>query len=195
VAEAKPYPLTAPVKIDIRGPNSTLETLKETVAPTLVAITSASGELLANELQVTAETSGPAKSVQATVGDQSFPLTLVGSVWKGVVPLAQLAGVSTVTIAAADEAGQVTLRQLAGFTDSIQKNYHALAETANNVVNFFGMNLNLKQFQQTFYSLFIAAILFIFMLAIAIRPRLQYWGMLAHTSVVVLLATLLWISG
>ncbi len=193
VAEAKPAVVTAPVTIAIRGPSDTIETIKD-AAPAVVAITSATAQLLADQLKVAVETSGPAESVQAVVGNQTIPLTLVDNVWQGVIPLAQLAGATVVTIQAADTEGNTALGQVAGFADSIQKNYNALGQKAESVVSFFGTSLNLGRFQQTFYSLSIAGLLFVLMIAIAVRPRIQYLTMVAHTSVVVVLATLLWVS-
>jgi hypothetical protein len=185
--------ITSPLKVDIRGPYTTLERA-QAVAPALVAITSATAQLLSDQLTIAVETAGQPKSVQAVVGNQAFPLTLVDNVWKGAIPLAQLAGATIVTVQAADNNGQTVLEQVAGFANSIQKNYNSLSQNAATAVNFFGAHVNLGRFQQTFYSLSIAALLFVLMVAIAVRPRIQYLAMVAHASVVVLLATLLWIS-
>lgn len=187
-----PAIISAPLQVDIRGPQSTLVTLEGTNPA--VAITSATAQLLADQLNVAVATSSSAQIVEATVGGKSFPLTLVDNLWQGTIPLAQLAGATVVTVKAVDGSGNSTFQQIAGFANSIQKNYNALSQNTDTLVNYFGVHLNTRQFQQTFYSLFIAALRFLLMLAIAIRPRIQYLSMVAHTSVVVILATLLLIS-
>ncbi len=192
--EAKPSVITSPLAIDIRGPSTTFDKA-QAATETLVAITSTSAKLLSDQLQLVVETAGPTKSVQASVGGKEFPMTLVNNLWQVTIPLSQVAGATLLTVQAADASGHITLKQVAGFASSIQKNYNALGEQTQNLVNYFGIHINPQQFQQVFYSLFIAALLFVLMVAIAIRPRIQYLSMIAHTSVVVILATLLLISG
>ncbi len=157
-------------------------------------------KITVNEQQasVTAELSGNAVKVLAIYGEQAVMLEPKdNNTWVGSVALGNLAEQnSSMVLKAYDINGNEKISQVAEFSSSTQKNFqpNVTGSVAGISVKFLGKVFNPKIFEQKFYLIFIAALLTCLILAISIHRHIQHLGLIANSSFVVILATLLWMA-
>ncbi|MCL5666464.1 MAG: CAP domain-containing protein [Patescibacteria group bacterium] len=162
-----------------------------------VAVQSGEVAVAGNSAVITATTTDSAVKVIAYFGQQAIMLQPKGQgQWEGQADLGKLAaGQAQVRIKAFDMAGKTAELQLADFSSSTVKNYNVLQTAKPDKVSWLGRAFDPKVFEQKFYLLFIAVILTSMVLAIGIRRHVQHLSLIANSSFVVILATLLWMTG
>jgi hypothetical protein len=101
-----------------------------------------------------------------------------------------------VQVQAYDINGTVAGTKIATFAADAQQNYAgSSSKQSGKKINFFGKIVDLDNVTSKFYMLVIAGILSSMILAIAIRKHVQHVHMIANSSFVAIMATLLWYSG
>lgn len=149
------------------------------------------------KVAIRAQVSDNITKVLATFGQAAIMLEPKSqNFWEGKVDLQRLAqGKLSVKVQAFDMSSKVVNLQLADFSNNTVENYRILGETKSTNVQWLGKIFDLKAFENRFYLLFIAGILSSLVLAIGIHRKIQHLGLIANSSFVVILATLLWLAG
>ena len=115
--------------------------------------------------------------------------------WQGLLPLQSLTqSGSKLSVRVFDIEGNIAESPVASFAPTAAENYNPLGQVAGKQVAVFGKTLDLQNFQDRFYLLFIAGILTCLVLAIAIRRHIQHLSVVANGSFVAILAVLLWMG-
>jgi uncharacterized protein YkwD len=196
-------PATTPKVVTVRSENTKApapapETPVVLAAPTPIEVSNAVVVLEENKVLVSAQASDSAVKVIAYFGELAVMLEPKSEgFWKAEIPLSTLAeGKLTVRVKGYDIAGKTAEIQLAEFSGSTVQNFHVLgAESPANKVSFMGKIFNPKVFEQKFYLLFIAGLLSSLILAIVIKKHIQHVALIANSSFVIILATLLLSTG
>jgi hypothetical protein len=84
---------------------------------------------------------------------------------------------------------------VASFAPSVQSNYQFLGSVKGATINVLGTQIDPKAFEYKFYLIMIAGLLSCMVLAIAVKKHIQHLSLVANSSFVVILATLLWMAG
>ncbi len=179
-----------PLKISVRGPESTGLPNITTTLP--VEINDAIAEIKDGKLFISTTVSGAIATLTATSGSHAFSLQQENGKWVTDIAFTDLVNGAPVMLVAVDKSGKTLLHEVTTPAASIFQSYSPDVAQKPSYINFVGWHINSVEFQNTFYSLFIALLLFAMMLAIAVRPRIQHMAMIAHASVVVALAAVLW---
>jgi len=168
-------------------------------APVILPVSVQSGniQLVGDNVNITAQVSGPAAKVIAYFGQQAIMLSPTSQdAWAGQVAASQLTQSSvTVHLEAFNMQGQSSQLQLADFAPSTIENYNLSGSTPAAYANFLGATFNPNVFASQFYLLFIAALLSCLILAIAMKKHVQHLSLIANSSFVVILAVLMWWGG
>jgi uncharacterized protein YkwD len=173
----------------------TPEPITASASPSAVQIIDTSTSIQGDQLLVSVTTSGPAVKVMADfkgAGALLYPKS--DTLWQGVIPLASLHGETNLTVIAADMQGGSRQAGVASFTPSLQSNYQFLGAVKGATVNVLGTLIDPKVFEQKFYLVMIATLLACMVLAIAVKRHIQHLSLVANSSFVVVLATLLWMA-
>ncbi len=167
--------------------------------PILKVLNVKSGEvkILGDNVEITAQVEGPAVKVIAYFGQQAVMLSpREGNVWVGQMVLGSLTQSNKeVTIKAFDIKGESVQLQLADFAASIQQNYHTVGSTPPTYATFLNRTFDPKSFEAKVYLIFIAGLLSVLILAIAIKRHVQHLSLIANSSFVVIFAALLFWAG
>jgi hypothetical protein len=167
--------------------------------PSAQAVIAQSGSIMldGNNVDITAQVSGPVSKAIAYFGQQAIMLSPKdNTTWTGQVAASTLAqSNTTVHLEVFGMEGQTSQLQLADFSPSIQNNYNPTASAPTPYVTFLGHSFDPNSMANRFYLLFIAAILTCLILAIAIKRHIQHLPLIANASFVVILACMLWMGG
>ncbi len=165
-------------------------------SPEVVQIVDTSTAIHGDQLLVSVTTAGPALKVVADYkGAAALLYPKSETVWEGTIPLASLSGETNLKVIAADMAGNSRQAGVVSFAPSLESNYQFLGAVKGATINIFGATFDPKVFEQKFYLLMIAGLLACMILAIAIKRHIQHLSLVANSSFVVALATLLWMAG
>ncbi|MBI5530605.1 MAG: hypothetical protein HY918_03840 [Candidatus Doudnabacteria bacterium] len=168
-------------------------------APEIVPVAVVSGDvkLSGNTVNITAHTQGPVVRAVAYFGDEAVMLAPKDNgEWQGQVQLNELAQKqASVHIRVYGMQDQTAQLQLADFSSDTQENYNLAGTTPASYVNFFGHTFDPKSMEKNFYLIFIAGLLSSLILAIAIKRHIQHVNLIANTSFVAILATLILWAG
>ena len=169
--------------------NTTEEKKLSTETPTL--------KVDGNVVELTTRTSDSAIKVVATMGQQAVMLDPKdNNVWSGSFPLADAAsGDKTVIIKAFNIKGESLSLQAAEFSGSTPANYNLIFQAKDGSRQLGNFKFDPKIFEQRFYLMFIAGMLASLALAIGIKRHMQHISLVANGSFVVILASLLFMSG
>ena len=150
-----------------------------------------------DNIEVTANVSGPAVKVLAYFGQQAVMLQPQGqSTWNGLIPASVLGqNPLSVNLEAFNMQGQSARLQLADFSPDTQTNFNLSGSTPQAFVTFLGHTFNPAAAENSFYLLFAALMLTSLVLAIGIKRHIQHLPLIANTSFVVVLAVMLWLGG
>lgn len=191
-AQTKSPAPTAPVAIV----SPTLETALANLEPAKVndVQTSISG----SNLNISVTTNGTTDQVIASYNDKGIMLYPRGpESWQGSIPLTSLPSGTSLAVLATDIAGNSDQKPVASFTggqaDSYGASTQGQVQGAN--ISLFGVTFDRHAFEQKFFLLAITGLLAALIVAIAIKRHIQHLSLIANGSFVVILVTLLWISG
>jgi uncharacterized protein YkwD len=160
-----------------------------------VQIIDTSTAISGDQLIVTVTTAGPAVKVMADYNGAAILLDPKSDTnWQGVIPLASLNGEVNVRVLASDMQGHVAQTEAASFAPSVQSNYKFLGAVKGTTINILGAIVDPKVVEQKFYLIMIAGLLACMVLAIAIKRHVQHLSLVANSSFVVVLATLLFMA-
>lgn len=176
---------------------SSLET-KTIFLPAPLSVVSAGTELSGNKILVTAQISGPAVKAFAYFGDKAVMLSpKQGGKWQGEINVSELAsGSLSVSVKAYDLNGAAAELKLADFSRSTVNNFHVLnSGTTPEQVKFLGLSFDPKSTEQRIYLIFVAGILSSLLLAIGLKRHVQHINLIANSSLVIMLACLLFMAG
>jgi hypothetical protein len=163
-----------------------------------VELVSAKADItLDSNVLISARTNESAVKVLAYFGQQAIMLSPKdGYLWQGQVELSKLANAGqTVNIKAYDLKGAEATKLLADFAASTVGNFNVLGATQSPKVSWLGRVFDPKLLEHKAYLLFMAAMLSCLVLAVAIHRHVQHLSLIANSSFVIMLASLLWISG
>ena len=165
--------------------------------PPPVAIEDGSVQLVGNNVQISAQISGPAVKVLAFFGQEAVMLLPKDqTTWSGQASANDLAITdSTVRLQATGMSGQTNQLELADFSLTTQTNYNLSGSTPATYVTFMGQTFNPNIFENQFYLFFIAALLSSLILAIACKRHIQHLSLVANSSFVIIFAALLMWAG
>ena len=146
------------------------------------------------KLTIEALVNGPAVKVLAYYGGQAIMLNpKADGEWAGQVAAAEVTQNSrSVKLVAFDIKGQSSSLKLAEFADSSINNYNLGQKPSQAQVSFMGLTFSPKDFENKFYLVFISGLLASLILAIAIKKHIQHVVLVANSSFVIMLATMLW---
>lgn len=149
------------------------------------------------QLQIGVKTSPNAVRVIAAFGPKAVMLSpMPDNFWQGEISLATLAQDSApVVVKAFDIQGNDQQTQMAYFSHSIAANYNILGAADPPQASFLGKIFNPQTFGQNFYLLFATLMLVSLLLAIAIRRHVQHVSLVFNSSLVIVLAMMLWLGG
>lgn len=149
-----------------------------------------------DNFHILVSTSGNASKVLAQFGDRSVMLTPTSATeWKASIPLKDLAeSKAQLSLRVYDIAGNVAAQQVASFNDTLFSVYHPAAAAATEQVQYqvLGKNLSLSTLEKEFYLFVTLIILAALLIAIAVKKHIQHINLIAHSSLVVILAIMLW---
>jgi hypothetical protein len=203
-AEAVPKPAAENPAQKVAQPPTVIGQMEEAKNPTAPA---ASRQPLAlseptlttqdEQLLIDVRTSPNAVRVIAAFGPKAVMLSpMPDNLWQGEIALAVLAqGNASVVIKAFDIQGNDQQTQIAYFSHSIADNYNILGAADPPRASFLGKIFNPQAFEQNFYLLFMALMLVSLILAIAIHRHVQHLSLVANSSLVIVLAAMLWLGG
>jgi hypothetical protein len=164
-----------------------------------VSVVNGNVNLDGDNIDITAQVSGPVTKLIAYFGQQAIMLSpKTDGSWAGQVLASTLAqSNTTVRLEAFGMSGQNSQLQLADFSASTidNYNYNLSGTSPTSYVTFLGITFDPNSFANRFYLLFIAAILTCLILAIAIKRHIQHLPLIANASFVVILACMLWMGG
>jgi len=189
-AQSQPKPIVA------QAETQTLETQANFAAPLEFKDYKLTEE--AGYLKITAQVLGGPVKVIANYNPGAVMLEpKTEGTWVGEIPLDKLATSDAhLLLIAYDLRGNTKNVQLANFNSSIVNNFNVLGtSTAESKVSFLGQVFSTKAFEQKFYLWFAVLILFSMVLAIGIQRRVQHLALITNSSLVVILAMLLWMAG
>jgi uncharacterized protein YkwD len=149
------------------------------------------------DLVIRVATKGGASRVIASYGQEAIELRPTSdTTWEGRVPLQKLTeGNRSIHIRIFDINGQVAGTRVASFASDITTVFAAPQKDMAKKASLFGIEIDPNALLNRFYLLFIAGLLSTIILAIAIKRHVQHVHMIANSSFVAIIATLLWWSG
>jgi len=146
---------------------------------------------------INATVTGPVVKVLAYFGEKAVMLKpLENGLWQGEVLAAELAQSNqTVRLEAFGMQGQSARLQLADFSSGTVQNYNLSGTTPQNFTKVLGVSFNPKSAEGKFYLFFIAGLLTSLIIAIGVKRHIQHLSLIANSSFVVILASLLFWAG
>lgn len=192
----KPAPAqTAAVPQSTPAANAPLAAAAAAAEPAVIQIVDTQIAVQGQKLEVWVTTSGPVAQVMAMFNDQAVMFNPKSeTLWQGELPMASVNQDTNLSVQVSDIRGNTQQASLATFSASLPENYNFLGEVKGEAINFFGATLNTEAFENKFYLILIAGLLACMILAIAIRRHVQHLSLVANSSFVVILATLLWMT-
>ncbi len=137
---------------------------------------------------ITVQTSTAAVRVLALFGETALVLDpKEGGVWEGSTLVSRIKD-KKVTIQAFDFAGKSITKEIASFAPDLERSIVPNGVVKGDSVNLFGYSLNLKNTESKFYLIFVALILTLLVIAIAVKRHVQHINLIANTSFVTVLA-------
>lgn len=146
-----------------------------------------------DQVLLTVVTSMSTTRVLGVYGENAFPLEpMGGGVWEGRIELSKLNGNRVIIEAWGAE--KKVVQEAATFKPSVHAAFSENAELTQPVtVKVFGKSINVPLVEDKFYLLFIAVILTILVIGIAVKKHIQHVDLVANTAFVVIMATLFWL--
>lgn len=153
-------------------------------------------EIKNESLLVSVTAKSQAVKVLAVYGQRAvwlYPKT--NNIWQGKLSLQSLTqSGAQLTVKIFDLAGVAEENAVGSFAASAAENYKVLGEVSEKQVKIFGGNVDLRNFEDRFYMMFLAGILACLVLAIAIKRHIQHVSLVANGSFIAILAVLLWMG-
>lgn len=89
--------------------------------------------------------------------------------------------------------GNVVRQQTVGFSSSLHKSIFGNVDAQKDLkVSLFGIDFSPQSLSVILYSFFVAVGLSMILLVVAVKRQIQHVNVIAHSSLVVILASLLW---
>ena len=190
---------TAPVKVVERPvtPSSTPVVVDEKLAapaqPTPLGISNARVLVNGDQVNIVAETKGDAVKVLAVFGETAVSMDpKPNNIWEGQTKLSSVNS-SKIIVQAYDLRGNSVQTEIASFAPSVQASFNPHAAVKGESIQLFGRPIDLRGTEAKFYLLFIATILTLLVIAIAVKKHVQHVGLVANSAFVVVLAVLFWV--
>jgi len=188
-ALAHPSDSTTPPPIEIAAAPATAD------SPPL-QITDTSTQVNGDQMDISVSTAGPAATVLARYnGSAAMLYPKSDTLWQGSIPLSSLGADTTLSVSALDIRGNSKDITLASFSPTLQSNYQFLGAVKGATINILGTAFDPKAFEQRFYLVMMAGLMACMVMAIAVKRHIQHLSLVANSSFVVVLATLLWMTG
>lgn len=160
-----------------------------------LSITNATAMAEGSSLNITAEIPRGAVKAMVVFGEKAVMLNpKAQDVWEGEIPISSLQN-EQIKLLAFDISGSTVESKLGYFTNSTAANFNVLGTSIINKVKWFGQTFDPKALEQKFLLLFISGLLASLILAIAIKRHVQHPNMIANSSLLVIFASLLYMSG
>lgn len=116
------------------------------------------------------------------------------NIWAGAIPLAKVSGAENISIQGYTLAGQAWTEPVVNTSNDLVQSYNWKAQEKSDSINFFGREINTKEFENNFFLIFITTLLVALLISIAVHRHIQHISLVANTSFVAIFACLLWIS-
>jgi hypothetical protein len=163
-----------------------------------IAISDTTFTISGDHVVIRVLTLGPVSKVTLSYGGAAAMLDpKENGIWETKIAMSKLRDAHGGLVARAfDMKGNLAQQQAASFYSDVAQNYNPdpVPAAKNNLVHAFGVQLDPKAFESKFYLLFIAGILSALIIAIAVKRHVQHISLIANSSFVVILATLLWLG-
>lgn len=128
--------------------------------------------------------------LMAFYGARSLILDPVGEgIWKGSIPLSYLGQHDNLSIQAHDMNGRMHQQSVAQFSNLLATPNGGEVQSAQ--VSIFGTNINLKVWEEKIFLVILAGLIAALILAIAIKRHVQHLSLVANTSFVAMLVTIM----
>ncbi len=151
----------------------------------------------AGRLKISAKIAGAPVKALAYFGQRAVWLRPAGAgVWQAELPLDVLVKERLkLEVRAFDIQGRSAQKLAGEFYPSLSSNYNISGVPAEPAASLWGKSFNPRVLEQRFYLGFAAVALLCLALAIGFKRQIQHLSLIANSSFVVILATLLWVSG
>lgn len=146
-----------------------------------------------DKVYITAKLSGEPVKVLALFGENGVVLDpKEGGVYEGSTKLSAVSN-SKIVVEATDIRGDKVQKVLASFAPDIQTSYNPHGQVKGDTIELFGRSINLGMSEKWFYMLFVAVLLTLLVIAIALKKHVQHVGLVANTAFVVVLAVMFYV--
>jgi hypothetical protein len=163
-----------------------------------MAIRASDAFVIGEEVVVTATITGNPVKVIARYGGRGIMLDYKeDGIWAGSASLKSImASGNMLTVRAYDMSGQVVQQKLASFAPDFETAFQQAlpGQVAGASTRMLGITFNPNEAEYRFYGFFLAGMLSAMALAIGLKRHIQHIGLIANTSFVAILATLLWVT-
>jgi hypothetical protein len=116
------------------------------------------------------------------------------NIWTGNIPLAKVTESGDISVQGYSLTGQTWKQPVVNTSNDLVQSYNWKALEKSNSINFFGREINTKEFENNFFLIFITILLVALLISIAVHRHIQHISLVANTSFVAIFACLLWIS-
>jgi uncharacterized protein YkwD len=186
-------PLSKPVvRSEVVNNDSTVKEV-EVVKP--IAIADVKFDLKEGQLNVAVRTEGDVSKVVVRFGESAVMFEPKNDgIWVGNLPLSKLVNrEASLVVDAYDMYGNLAREQSASFSSNLFKSIEGnVSVQKESKVSLFGLDFEPNSLATTVFGLFVGLGLTMIIVVMAVKKRVQHVNVIAHSALVVILASLLW---